>query len=318
MKLGLTVTPEEPRDVLLKLARDIEDGGFHTIYTPEVNNDSLSHSLDLAAATSRIGIGTWVTNIYLRAAPITATSAAIIQEVSQGRFTLGLGISHAPVLAAFGLKQGPDPRADMTAYVDAIRRTWNGELTVFGHRFRPPTEAIPIHLGVMVLEAARHAAQVAEGALLLCCTPQRYHLATQAGEKAASEAGHDRGFAAKLGIPVFIDDDLDEAYAKARRSTSTYLLIPNYRRMFAASGFEEEVNAAEKALAANDQDAVLAAASDRLLDSVCLIGPASRCRERLSVFCDAGVESAILVPGPNSYDMPTWVRRVIKTFRDLN
>jgi alkanesulfonate monooxygenase SsuD/methylene tetrahydromethanopterin reductase-like flavin-dependent oxidoreductase (luciferase family) len=206
----------------------------------------------------------------------------------------------------------------MTAYVDAIRRTWSGDLTIFGHHFRAPSSPIPIHLGVMVLEAARHAAQVGEGALLLCCTPQRFQLASQAGEKAAEEAGHGRGFAVKLGIPVFVDEDLQEAYAFARRSTSTYLMIPNYRRMFAASGFEEEVATVEAALAANDHGAVLAAASDRLLDAVCLIGPPSRCRERLSVFRDAGVETAILVPGPNSYPMPIWVERVVNTFRDVN
>lgn len=315
---GVILTPDEPRSTLTRLAQQIEDAGFAGIYTPEVNIDALTQCYALACGTRRVRIGTWVANIYYRTPAITAAAAAAIQETSEGRFELGLGISHQPLLSSIGLTQGPEPRLDMTRYVETVRAAWSGNLQVLGARFPEPTAPIPVHLGAMLIDSVRHAASIAEGALLLCCTIERYRQAVKAGLEVARERGAEGKFSVSLGIPTFIDEDIEAAYERARMSASIYLRMPNYNRMISASGFETEAKNISDAASRGDESAILAAISRRLLDAVCLIGPPSRCVERLAALREAGVHEPRIVAGPRSGSTAEWTQRVIKTFGPLN
>src|SRR5205809_1136663 len=79
------------------VAREAEDSGFDAIFTAEVNNDALATAQLMGAATSRILVGTWIANIYLRHSYVCAQGAALIADATGGRFILGLGVSHQPV-----------------------------------------------------------------------------------------------------------------------------------------------------------------------------------------------------------------------------
>lgn len=313
-QLGIVLTPNLRRVDLDRLALRIEDAGFSSIHTPEVVNDSMIDSYAIALATSRIQISTWVSNIFLRAPALAATSAARIQEASHGRFTLGLGVSHRPLLECLGIVQGDDPQSSLRRYVDDIHRTWSGEINIFGARFPEPEPRVPIFLGSMLIETARRAGEIADGLFLLLCTPERYRRASAAATERAEAVSAKKTFAVTLGIQCFVDDDLEVAYCAARESVAVYLPMPNYNRMFAASGFEAEARAAVEAVKRDDHAALRAAVTDRLLDAVGLIGPAGRCRERLHAFREAGVTHPLLVPGPAVVDTATWVDRVIDAF----
>jgi alkanesulfonate monooxygenase SsuD/methylene tetrahydromethanopterin reductase-like flavin-dependent oxidoreductase (luciferase family) len=106
------------------------------------------------------------------------------------------------------------------------------------------------------------------------------------------------------GIPTFIGDDTGTMRDAARANLALFTTFPFYQRMFRASGFSEEAARAEAGAGG-------ASLSDRLLDAVCLIGPASRCREQLAAFRAAGVDLPILSP-PIGVD---GARAVIRAFR---
>src|SRR4051794_16476995 len=98
-RLGLSVIPGagwSARDIRA-IARDAEEAGFDAIFTTEVNNDALATAQLMGAATTRIRVGTWIANIYLRHSYVCAQGAALVADATEGRFILGLGLSHQPV-----------------------------------------------------------------------------------------------------------------------------------------------------------------------------------------------------------------------------
>jgi len=101
----------EIRDV----ARAAEDAGFEAIFCAEVNNDAMAAAQLMGEATKRIKIGTWVADIYLRLPYIFAKTAMLAADATDGRFILGLGVSHQPVNRALGIDM-PDPAGALRRY----------------------------------------------------------------------------------------------------------------------------------------------------------------------------------------------------------
>ena len=92
-----------------------------------------------------------------------------------------------------------------------------------------------------------------------------------------------------LGIPTFIGGDMARLMAAARANLPLYTTLPFFQHLLHVSGFTAE---AEKAKQGRGAESL----SDRFLDAVCLIGPVTRCRERLAAFTAAGLDLPILVP----------------------
>ena len=100
---------------LIQLARELEEGGFEGIDVPEATNDALLDCYGIAAATKRVNIGTWIVNIYLRDPLLCAAATATVQEAANGRFILGLGVSHRPGARSAGYRDGQRPRSGCAA-----------------------------------------------------------------------------------------------------------------------------------------------------------------------------------------------------------
>jgi alkanesulfonate monooxygenase SsuD/methylene tetrahydromethanopterin reductase-like flavin-dependent oxidoreductase (luciferase family) len=113
-------------------------------------------------------------------------------------------------------------------------------------------------------------------------------------------------------INAFANDDLERAYESARRGLSGYATVPFYNRQFAKSGFAKEAAAAMDAGRRHDRDAVRVALSKEMLDAVALIGPVSRCAERIQAYRQAGADLPVIVPISSNPEAET--RRLIKEF----
>ena len=107
------------RRAALDLAREIERRGFSGIYCPSFG-DGLGLCEAIALATERIRFGTSIANIYLRHVQDYAQTAALVHELSGGRFAFGIGVSHGPALDRMGVKAGA-PLADTRAFVAGLR-----------------------------------------------------------------------------------------------------------------------------------------------------------------------------------------------------
>jgi alkanesulfonate monooxygenase SsuD/methylene tetrahydromethanopterin reductase-like flavin-dependent oxidoreductase (luciferase family) len=305
MALGIAIMPN-PISAIAGLAREAEDGGFAGIFMPELTNDGMLCCQLAASATRTIELYTWITNIHYRQPPLCAGAAAMVQQLSGGRFMLGLGVSHRPAMQAIGVDMGANARDKLRNYILELRRLLNGEVKAFALKAGAP---IPIYIGALALETARMAGEIADGLELYNCPPERVRQMRRAAEQATEAT---RRLHVTAAVNAFVNDDIEQAYESARRGLTGYASIPFYNRQFAKSGFAKEAAAAMDASKRRDRDAVRAALTDEMLDAVALIGPASRCAERLQAYREAGADLPVIVPISANPEAET--RRLIKAF----
>lgn len=293
--LALVAVPGRRRTIL-DLAVETERRGFSGIYTPALA-DAVSFCASLAHVTERITFGTAIQSIYLRNPADLAHAAGYIQEVSDGRFVLGLGVSHGPVHTRQGVHAGK-PLADTRAYVEALRTNASEKAPL-----------PPVVLASLRTKMLRLAAEVGDGAIW--ANGARSHMA----ESLSVVPGDRReGFFVGNMIPTVIDDDVAAAAAVNRRTLGGYVSLPNYRNYWKEAGYVEEMEAIEAALAAGERDRLPELMSDRWLADVTLFGSVSAVREGYEAWLDAGVSTPILVPSSTSGGQAKAVEELFAAF----
>jgi alkanesulfonate monooxygenase SsuD/methylene tetrahydromethanopterin reductase-like flavin-dependent oxidoreductase (luciferase family) len=285
------------------VAREAEDAGFDAIFTTEVNNDALATAQLMGTATQHIQVGTWVANIYLRHPYVCAQGAALIADVTGGRFILGLGVSHQPVNQALAIDMS-HPAIALRRYVTAVRAWLRGEGPTTHLPQRPAPYTVPLYVAALTSPVVELGGELADGVMPFLWPAARVQQSQTWAARGRAKAEMLGPLTMTLGLPTFLGDDLQAMRAAARQNLGLFTTFPFFQRLFRASGFAEEA-------ARMEQGAGLAALSDRLLDAVCLLGPMARCREQLTAFRAAGVDIPILLP-PAGVEA---ARAVIQTFR---
>jgi alkanesulfonate monooxygenase SsuD/methylene tetrahydromethanopterin reductase-like flavin-dependent oxidoreductase (luciferase family) len=267
----------------VEVATEVERRGFPGIYAASFG-DTMGLCQALAHVTSTIEFGSAIQPIYMRVPSELATHAGTIHELSGGRFRLGLGVSHARILARLGVQSGK-PLSDMRAYVEGLRGAE-----------RQAGELPPIVLATLRDKMVDLAVEVADGAFW--ANGSLSHMAHSLSRIPAER--RDVGFFVGNMIPTVIDDDVEAARAINRRTLSGYVVFPNYRNYWKAAGFVEEMEAIETALERRDREAIPGLMSDRWLDDCTISGPASHVRDRIDAWFDAGVTTPVIVPSSTS------------------
>lgn len=303
-KLGLNFPfyASGPYTGMVQLGREAEDAGYDCLLVHEgqASNDALLCCQMLAAATSRVGIMTNVANIYLREPSLCASAAATIQQASQNRFILGVGISHRPVLGAMGIEMG-NGRGKLRDYTLAMREFSTGAAArSFSNYFPQPARPVPIYFGAVTLETVRMAGELADGLALVLSSPERLRQVIRIAGDSARQHGRSPGdVGIACGVMTFVHDDLALAKEAARAGLAFFMLLPAYNRLMHNSGFQAEAKAVAAAWAGGDAAAAAAAVPDRLVESAALYGPPARCRERLAALRGIdGVDLLSIVPYP--------------------
>ncbi len=271
------------RQSTVELASEIERRGFSGIFCPSFG-DAMGLCLSIAHATDTIEFGTAIQPIYFQHPTALATSAGYLHEIADGRFRLGLGVTHGPVHDRMGFSVGK-PLADMTDYVTTMRKSAEqvGGLP-------------PITLATLRDKMVGLAVEISEGAVWANASRSRmgHSLGLIPDDRLAE------GFYIGNMIPTVIDDDREAGAARNRATLSGYVALPNYRNYWKDAGYEEEMTAVEAALAARDKDGVLAAMSDQWLSDCTLYGSVGEVRDGVEAWFEAGVASPILVPSSTS------------------
>ncbi len=280
--LSLAAVPGR-RQRTIELATEIERRGFSGIYGPSLG-DVMSLCLSIANVTERIEFGTAIQPIYFQHPAALAGTAAYINEVSGGRFRLGLGVTHGPVHDRMGFEVGK-PLSDMRDYVESMRSA--------GER---AGGLPPITLAALRDRMVALSIEVADGAVWANASRSRmgHSIGLMPDDRLAD------GFWVGNMIPTVIDDDREAGAARNRATLAGYVALPNYRNYWKEAGYEEEMGAVEQAMAAKDEDALKAAMSDRWLSDCTLYGSAGEVREGVEAWFDAGVPNPILVPSSTS------------------
>jgi alkanesulfonate monooxygenase SsuD/methylene tetrahydromethanopterin reductase-like flavin-dependent oxidoreductase (luciferase family) len=282
--IGLAASPGRRLQVI-DLAKDAERRGFSGIYCATAGaGDCMALCQSIAQATHEIGVGTTIQPIYYRLPEELARGAAFIHEISGGRFRLGVGVSHAPAHAAHGVKVGK-PLSDMRDYVAAMRAAEKASGPL------PPIVLASLRSKMLAL-----AVEIADGAVWACSS--RSYMPTQL--KLVPKERRQQGFFLGDMAPTVIDDDEQAAAAVLRRTLSLYCQLPNYRNYWKEAGYVEEMEAVEAALARKEVDRLPGLMSERWLADNCLFGSASKVRDGIEAWFDAGVTTPIIVPSSTS------------------
>jgi alkanesulfonate monooxygenase SsuD/methylene tetrahydromethanopterin reductase-like flavin-dependent oxidoreductase (luciferase family) len=263
----------------IELGREAERRGFAGLYVPSPTG-GMSTREALAWNTEKVAFGTAIAPIYQRTIVDFAQSAAMMHEVSGGRFRLGIGIAHGPSYVRMGVTPGK-PLADTQSFIERIRaETSYGPL--------PPIIVAALRKKMVALSG-----ELAEGVVFANVVLS--HMGQSLAALPAAKR-NDPGFFIGNMIPTCISDDVEAARAVNRRTLTNYAFLPNYRNYWKEAGFVEEMEAIEKAIAEGRRDDVPKFLTDKWLAETTLFGPATKVRDGVAAWCAAGVHTPILVP----------------------
>ena len=308
------------------MVEEIEALGFDHLWI----TDSSLHArnpyayLTLAArSSSRLRLGTAVTNPVTRHPAITAVAIATVDEISDGRSILGIGTGDRPLLA-LGLK--PSSVAALADSIDAIRALLRGDEVEAEHRgfslhrahLRfPGRSEIPVFVSASGPRALELAGETADGAILLVgLFPEAINWACAHIDQGAGRAGRARPHVAVFAYGA-IDEDEDRAHEAARSIAAWFpQTAPHICEM---AGLDADMVEAVKTRYAGGEFQEAAEAARLLPDwfvgKVALAGGPEQARERLEAVLGAGSDSVHVFPlGP---DRMQTVRAFARCWKDV-
>ena len=269
------VATANKRASVLELAKQAETIGLSGIACPSLGA-AMAFCVSLAHATNTIKFWTSIQPIYYSHAIEMANTAAHIHEISNKRFSLGLGVSHGPVISRLGATTAT-PLADIKNYVETIRshERFSGELP-------------PIYLAALRNKMLDLATDISQGAIWANAA-----LSNISGQLKHIEASRrSEMFLANM-VPTVISDDIAAAQAIHRKTLVGYVSLPNYRNYWRSCGYEEQIDAFEKILESPNKETrsaeIIAAMDNEWLDDCTISGDGDTVREALWGWSQAGV-----------------------------
>ena len=290
MGVGTFISVGRSLETALKRVELAERLGYESVYVTHIAaRDSLSVLTAYAARTERIRLGSGVLPIYSRTPVATAQAAVTIDELSGGRFVLGIGVSHRPVVEGWYDSQIGKPVREMREYAALLRAFFRGEDPPQGERFRSqfrfmgiePRPDLPIYISALSPGMLRLAGEVGDGVVLWLCNPDYIRDVVvpevRTGRERAGK-GLD-GFDIVAAVPSAVTDSPDEAREQLRAELVPYFHLPFYTAMIERSGFPTD-----------------AGAPDDFLAKLAAIGSAEEAGATVRSYLDAGATSPCIGP----------------------
>lgn len=296
-----------PLDAIPELARQAETCGFGCAWGGEANNKDPTVMLAaIAAVTSRMEIGSAVYHILGRTPATLALQAVGLDELSRGRFLLGIGVSNPTIALWHGLTLDR-PIGRMQEYLEIVRRAMQGQkldfegkyFTAHGFKmaFKPGEKPIPIYLAAFGPKMSRLAGKITDGVLINMANPTEVRRIVTEVRKGAEEAGKDP---ATMEIICKIRCSIASTYEAAREALSHaltfYALADYYRDLLGRMGFGAEVEAMRAAWKSGGFHAARKLVTERLFSGLPLVAAtsASEVLEQIKPYQNAGATRIIL------------------------
>jgi alkanesulfonate monooxygenase SsuD/methylene tetrahydromethanopterin reductase-like flavin-dependent oxidoreductase (luciferase family) len=313
-----------PMDAIPELARLAEANGFDCAWGGEANNKDPTVMLSaVAAVTKTLKIGSAVYHILGRTPATLALQAVGLDELSQGRFLLGLGVSNPTIAGWHGLPSDR-PLARVKEYLEIVRRAMNGEKLDFGGEFysargfkmafKPSGRKIPIYLAAFGPMMTKLAGRITDGVLINMANPSEIRRIAGQVREGAKEGGKDPA-AMEIICKVRCSVAPDRAQAREALSHAItyYTLADYYRDLLTRMGFGEEVEAMRAAWKSGGFHAARRLITDRLFEGLPMAAATSiaEVREKLKAYEEAGATRMILPYVAQSDDVVGELRNFI-------
>ena len=243
----------------------IESLGYSTLWVPDtVGRDPFTHLAWLASQTDTLQFATGIASIFSRHPGPMMQAAATLAEQTGGRFVLGLGVSHEPMVAGLRKLDYSKPLTQMRAYLEAMNSS--------PYMAVPPAEPAIRLLAALGPKMLELSATAADGAHPYFVTPE--HTA-----EARAAIGPDKLLCVEQ--KVILSNDADAARAAANVQIDRYAGLPNYRNNWRRLGFtEDEIQQRDH----------------RFVDHVIVWGDEDRVRAGIQAHYDAGADHVCIQP----------------------
>jgi F420-dependent oxidoreductase-like protein len=301
-----------------------ESAGLEIVFVPEAYSfDAVSQMGFIAARTSALQIASGILPIYSRTPALTAMTAAGLDFVSGGRFTLGLGTSGPQVIEGWHGVPYDAPIGRTREVIEICRAVWRRERLEYAGRHytlpypggthlgkplklinHPVRERIPVVIAALGPKNVALAAEVAEGWQPIFYFPEKAPVIwgeylKEGAAKRPKELGSLDVIAA---APLMIGDDVTHMRELARPVFALYIGGMGakernfYNDLAIRCGYEKEAREIQEAYLSGRKDDAAALVPEELLEKTSLIGSEGYVRERLAVYREAGVTTLNVTP----------------------
>jgi F420-dependent oxidoreductase-like protein len=313
--IGYGVDPDDLRE----LGPRLEAAGYDSVWTAEAwGSDAITPLAYLAATTTTLKLGTAIAQVWARTAGATAMTALTLQQLSKGRFELGLGVSGPQVVEGWHGVAYRKPLAFTRDYVAILRQAlaadskvaYEGtELTVpyagddatgQGRPLRsgqPGAPDTPIYLAAMGPKNTALAVEIADGILPYLWSPVNWKKAWGDTLTAAKP-----GFRVAPTVVAALGDDLAACRDQVRPRIGFHIggmgskKTNFYKSLVSRYGYEEEAQHIQDLFLGGDRAGAIAATSDQLVDELALVGPKEHIRDQLAGWREGPITTLIVEP----------------------
>jgi probable F420-dependent oxidoreductase len=321
-----------------ELARQVaeaEAAGVECVWAPELFGSSITQATWMAARSERIRIGTGIAWAFTRSPFILAVSALDVDEMSGGRFRLGLGAGVKRLNETWhGVEYGR-PAPHLRETVEAVRlimaKAHTGEPIRYGGTYvdvdikgwirpQPPArDRVPIYTAAVREGMARMAGDVADGLIghPICSMRWLDEVVIANFERGLSRSGRERReFDFIPTVCCAIDDDEGAAYDAARRTIAFYATVRTCKPLWEMHGFGAAAAAVGDAFRSGDLASMPGHVSDEMVDAYCAAGPLDKVRARVEEV--AGRADGVFLSPPTYFIPPeqllAYQARIVEAF----
>ncbi|MBX5469953.1 MAG: LLM class F420-dependent oxidoreductase [Thermoleophilaceae bacterium] len=332
---GLGLTAEEQLDMV----KAAESAGYDSVWAAEAyGSDAATVLTWLASNTERIKVGSAIFQIPARTPAMTAMTAATLDNISNGRFLLGIGSSGPQVAEGWhGQRFGKQLRRTRE-YVEIVRKAlarerleYHGEIydlplpdgpgKALKLTISPVQERIPIYLAAIGPKNTQLAGEIADGWMPTFFSPEHVGEFRSLLEEGAARSGRSLdGFDIAPNVNLCIDEDIERARDAQRPLLALYVGGMGsreknfYNALVQRYGFEKEAKEVQDLYLAGKKEEAAAALPTELIDITSLVGPRERVKERLELYREAGVGTLVVTPLAFSAEDRT---RMLRELADL-
>jgi len=303
----------------IELIQQAESMGYDSVWTAEAyGNDAVTSAAYVLAQTSKIRVGTAIMQMPARTPAMCAMTAMSLDQLSDGRFIVGLGASGPQVVEGWhGVPYGK-PVTRTKEYIQIMRKIFEreGPVEFDGQMYQMPNQSegttglgkplksilaaatdIPIYTASITPAGLRCAGEVADGVFPVWMDPNKYSVLGDAIEQGFEKAGNGKGlkdFDVAPFVTVAMNDDLDAAFDALRPWLALYIggmgaKNKNFYHEYATRlGYGDAADQIQDLYLSGKKSEAEALVPNELLDEVSLVGPRERIIERLGPWKEAG------------------------------
>jgi F420-dependent oxidoreductase-like protein len=323
MKLGFLLGYSGKQiNIPMDLIKQAESMGYDSVWTAEAyGNDSITSAAWVLAQTEKIRVGTAIMQMPARTPAMAAMTAMSLDQLSGGRFIMGLGASGPQVVEGWhGVPYGK-PVTRTREYIQIVRKIFEreGPVEFDGQMYQLPNKGegttglgkplksilegnpdIPIYTASITPAGLRCAGEVADGVFPVWMDPNKYEVIGEHLQTGLEKSGRTlKDFDIAPFVSVAMNDDIDAAFDSLRPWLALYIggmgaRDKNFYNDYATRlGYGDAAAQIQELYLSGNQAEAAAAVPNELLDEVALVGPRERIRERLAPWKEAGSKGQV-------------------------